>query len=387
MLTKADIELLRSAELRRAIEENIERDPQRVALDKRVPYASLVATQVKYLQRARKKLPHLYEVRCIIPPRAFEQSSSMESAERKGIKGESLLDLSCGLGIDAMAAARHFGRVVAIERDEVLAEVVRYNMSLLGVENVEIVTASSEEYIASVAEHFDWVFVDPDRRSSEGKKMVRMEDCSPNVLEMMPRLEEIASRVAIKLSPLFDVDEALRLFPRSEVEVVSLGGECKELNIYTRAERSVVRVAVVGAGEWLFDAEEVNIAASSEPFDATQWRYLIVPDVAVQKARVAVAAFKEYATMWSNNGFAFAEDIPEVAIPGRVYAIERVEHYRPKELKREMKGKGVEILKRDTRLGVEEVRKAIGARAGGECMLAITTIDSENWAIYIKPLS
>ena len=130
MLTKSDIELLRSEELRRAIDQNIERDPQRVALDKRVPYAALVATQVKYLQRARKKLPHLYEARCIIPPRAFEQSSSMESAERKAISGEKLLDLSCGLGIDVMAAARNFRRVVAVERDEVLAEVVRYNMSL-----------------------------------------------------------------------------------------------------------------------------------------------------------------------------------------------------------------------------------------------------------------
>lgn len=387
MLTISDVELLRSEELRKAIEENIERDPQRVALDKRVPYASLVATQIKYLQRARKKLPHLYEARCIIPPRAFEQSSSMESAERKGISGDTLLDLSCGLGIDAMAAARNFRRVVAVERDEVLAEVVRYNLTLLGVDNVEIVTASSEDYVATTTEHFDWIFVDPDRRSSEGKKMVCMEDCSPNVLDMMPRLEKIASRVAIKLSPLFDVDEALRLFPNSEVEVVSMAGECKELNIYTHAERGVVRVAAVGVGEWLFDSEEINIPPSSAPFDAMCWHYLIVPDVAVQKARVAGAAFKEYATMWSNNGFAFAEDIPEGDIPGRVYHIERIEHYRPKELKREMKGVGVEILKRDTRLSVDEVRKAIGAKAGSERMLAITTISGDNWVIYIKPLS
>ena len=387
MLTLSDIEVLRSAEVRRAVEENIERDPQRVALDKRVPYAQLVATQVKYLQRARKKLPHLYEARCIIPPRAFEQSSSMESAERKAIGGESLLDLSCGLGIDAMAAARNFRRVVAVERDEVLAEVVRYNMQLLGVENVEVVAASAEEFIASADDHFDWVFVDPDRRSDEGKKMVRMEDCSPNVLSMMPRLEEIASRVAIKLSPMFDVEEALRLLPDSVVEVVSMAGECKELNIYTHAERSVVRIAVVGVGEWEYSAEDVGVAPSVEEFDASVWRYLIIPDVAVQKARVAVAAFSRCATMWSNNGYAFAREIPEGVVPGRVYAIERAEHYRPKELKREFKGVGVEILKRDTRLGVEEVRKAIGARAGGEHTMAITTIGAQNWVIHIKPLS
>ena len=384
MLTISDVELLRSEELRKAIEENIERDPQRVALDKRVPYAQLVATQVKYLQRARKKLPHLYEARCIIPPRAFEQSSSMESAERKAIGGESLLDLSCGLGIDAMAAARNFRRVVAVERDEVLAEVVRYNMQLLGVENVEVVTASAEEFIASTDDHFDWVFVDPDRRSDEGKKMVRMEDCSPNVLSMMPRLEEIASRVAIKLSPMFDVEEALRLLPDSVVEVVSMAGECKELNIYTHAERSVVRIAVVGVGEWEYSAEDVGVAPSVEEFDASVWRYLIIPDVAVQKARVAVAAFSRCATMWSNNGYAFARELPEVALPARIFEIESIEPYRPKELKRKWKGVGVEIMKRDTSLSIDGVRRATSARAGMDKIVALTTIGGDTWVINLK---
>ena len=386
MLKISDVELLRSEVLRRAIEENIERDPQRVALDKHVPHAALVATQVKYLQRARKKLPQLYEARCIIPPRAFEQSSSLESAERKAISGDTLLDLSCGLGIDAMAAARHFRRVVAVERDEVLAEVVRYNLSLLGVDNMEVVTASSEEYIATTTEHFDWVFIDPDRRSAEGKKMVRMEDCSPNVLEIMPRLEEISSRVAIKLSPLFDVDEALRLFPNSEVEVVSMSGECKELNIYTHASKSVVRVAAVGLGEWSFDCKDINMAPSREPFEASQWRYMIVPDVAVQKARVAIAAFAGCATMWSNNGFAFATQMPAEDIPGRVYLIAHMERYRPKELKREWKGVGVEIIKRDTSLAVEQVRKAMGAKAGSDHLMAITAIGGENWVIHLKKI-
>lgn len=387
MLTISDVELLRSEELRRAIEENIERDPQRVALDKRVPCAALVATQVKYLQRARKKLPHLYDARCIIPPRAFEQSSSMESARRKALCGDTLLDLSCGLGIDAMAAARNFRRVVAVERDEILAEVVRYNLTLLGVNNVEVVTASSEDYVEATQESFDWVFIDPDRRSDEGKKMVRMEDCSPNVLAMMPCLEHIAKRVAIKLSPLFDVDEALRLFPCSEVEIVSMSGECKELNIYSRAANPAVRVAAVGLGEWTFGCEALNLPPCCEPFEPSRWRYMIVPDVAVQKSRVAVAAFGGYASMWSNNGFAFAEALPtEGVIPGRVYAIDGVTIYRPKELKRELKGVGVEILKRDTRLSVEEVRRAVGARAGSERTLAITTIAGDNWVIYVKPM-
>ena len=363
---------------------NVERDPVVVAMDKHIANASLVATQVKYLQRARHKLPRLYEAGCVIPPRAFEQSSSEESANIKNIGGGTLLDLTCGLGIDVMHFAERFERVVTLERDEALAKVVRYNFALLGIENVDVITTSAEEYVATTTEHFDWVFADPDRRSAEGKKMVRMEDCSPDVISLMPRLREIANRVGLKLSPLFDVDEAFRLLPCSEVEVVSIGGECKELNIYTGARQDVLRVVVAGLGSWEFTPEDMHVAPSAESIDVERAKYLIIPDVALQKARVAIAAFKPYAQIWSNNGYAFAEELPEEVLPAKVYAIERIERYNPKQLKREFKGVGVEILKRNTTLSVEGVRRATGMRAGSERVMAITSIGSESWIMLLK---
>ena len=384
--TNIDLELLRSAELRSAIEQYIECDPSQVALKRGIPSAGVVATQIKYLQRARRKLPTLYAARCIIPPRAFEQSSSEESAERKRLEGDSVLDLTCGLGIDTLALARRFRRVVAIERDETLADVVRYNLELLGVDNVEVVTASAEEYVAACDESFDWVFVDPDRRSERGNKMVCMEDCSPNVLALMPQLRKIARRVAIKLSPMFDCAEAFRLLSPSEVEVVSVAGECKELNIYTCAERDMLRIAVVGVGEWLFHPEDMAVEPTHEVFTSEGWRFLHIPDVALQKARVAIAVLKPYASIWSNNGFAFSREAIAEHLPCRSYAIISCEKYRPKELKRRFKGVGVEILKRDTQLSVDAVRQAIGARSGAERIVAITTIDGCNWIMELKPL-
>ncbi len=386
MLTLNDLDILRTEEVRCAIDENIERDPAKVALSKGVPHAALVATQVKYLQRARRKLPALYEARCIIPPRAFEQCSSQESARRKPLSGGSVLDMTCGLGIDTMALAEHFERVVSIERDEVLAEVVRYNMSLLGIRNVEVVTASSEEYVASTTEHFDWVFVDPDRRSAEGKKMVCMEDCSPNVVALMPRLREISERVAIKLSPMFDCAEAFRLCSPAEVEVVSIGGECKEVNIYTNAARDMLRIAVIGDGEWSFDNEAMAAEPSAEAFAPEEYRYLLVPDVALQKARLAIAALKPYASIWSNNGYAFARELPAEALPARIYAIESIEPYRPKELKRCWRGEGVEFMKHDCALSIDAVRRATATRPGGERLFALTTIAGDTWVIGIKQL-
>ena len=384
MLSNADIEIMATEEFRQCVLHNIERDPVVVALDKRVQNASLVATQVKYLQRAKHKLPRLYSAGCIIPPRAFEQSSSEDSADVKAISGGTLLDLTCGLGIDTMSFAERFDRVVALERDEVLARVVRYNLGLLGIKNVEVVTTTAEEYLSQCDEHFDWVFVDPDRRSAEGKKMVRMEDCSPNVLEQMSNIERVANRLGVKLSPLFDVEEARRLFPCSEVEVVSIAGECKELNVYTKSPKEMLRIVIAGVGVWEYDFEATAAQHTIAQLDVEGAKYLIIPDVAMQKGRVAVAEFSPYAQIWSNNGYAFASVLPEEKLPAKVYEIERIERYNPKQLKKEFKGKGVEILKRDTQLSIDAVRKATSMRAGSEHMMAITAIGSDIWVVHIK---
>ena len=384
MLTLQEIERLKSEEVRKAIEDNIERDPATVTLDSRIPEARLVATEVKYLQRARHKLPRLYQARCIIPPRAFEQSSSEECARRKDISGCRLLDLTCGLGIDTIAFAEHFASVVTLERDEALAEVVRYNLTLLGIDNVEVVTTAAEEYVMDTDERFDWVFADPDRRSDKGNKMVCLEDCSPNIATLLPHLQRISRRIGLKLSPLFDVDEAFRLFRGAEVEVVSLGGECKEVNIYTGSEHERLTIAAIGLGTWHFCREDMHATATAEPFTPEEYRYLLIPDVALQKGRVAIAALKPYADIWSNNGYAFARELPPEHVGARIYAIESIERYHPRELKRRYKGVGIEILKRDTPLGIEVVRKALGARPGRERTIALTNIAGESWFIELK---
>jgi hypothetical protein len=101
---------------------------------------------------------------------------------------------------------------------------------------------------------------------------------------------------------------------------------------------------------------------------------------------VAIAAFKGRAEMWSNNGFAFSRERLDVELPCRSYEIVAVERYRPKELKRRFKGVGLDIIKRDTQLSVDGVRKALGARAGSDVTLAITSVEGENWVVEIKQI-
>ena len=143
MITAEEYELLCLPEVREAVHRARGRDPLSVAMDCRVPHARLVATQVKYLARAEEKLPSYAAAECILPPRAFEQASSEACAAHKRIEGDTVLDLTCGLGVDALYLSRRFRRVVALERDPVLAHVTACNLARMGVANVEVVHAAA----------------------------------------------------------------------------------------------------------------------------------------------------------------------------------------------------------------------------------------------------
>ena len=379
------------SDVRQAIEENIERDPLKVALDKNLRYAREVASQVKYLQRAKSKLPRLYEARGIIPDRAFEQSSSDECAAAKRLEGGRLLDLTCGLGIDSSRFAERFERVVAVERDEVLSDVVRENMRRMGIANVEVVTASAEDYLQQAlerGERFDWVYADPDRRTADGRRVVRLEDCSPNMVELMPLIGRLTERVAIKNSPLFDVDEAFRLFGKCGVEVISLGDECKEVMIYADGREPMLaaeaiargRVEVALADLERYEAEREGVAKA---FDAEAYGYLVVPDVALLKARIVEYALRGKADVWSNNSFGFARELPE-GVVGRVMKIKQIYSYDIKQLKRRFKGEGVDILLRDFPVGVDEVRRKAGMKSGSRHKIALTRIGGKSYVIELE---
>ena len=381
MITAEEFELLRTEELRQAVAAARGRDPLDVALDRTVPHARLVATQVKYLARAERKLPTYAAAQCILPPRAFEQASSEATAAHKAIEGDTVLDLTCGLGVDSLYLSRRFRRVVALERDPLLARITSENFSRMGVANIEVVNTSAEEYLRQEGLHFDWIYADPDRRSAEGRKLVLLEACSPDIVALKPKIDRITARLCLKNSPLFDVDEALRLFPDSRVEVLSLGDECKEMLIYADGTGPLVTATALGIGS--FAAAPGAMPPETPPFDPERFRWLVIPDVALRKARLTRLHLAGKADCWSDNGFGFAAAEPYGVI-GRVSPIESIEPYDPKRLKRGLKGRGVEILKRDFPLPPDELMRRLGAHPGADVRMAFTKIGNDFWAIRLK---
>lgn len=422
-MTASDLAILLDETVRREIEHALPFDPAQVALS--APrYGAQIATQVKYLQRARTKLPSYYRARCILPPLAFEQASSEETAALKSFEGNICIDLTCGLGVDSLYLSRRFTRVISLERDPLIAEVARINFARLGADNIEVLTLSAEEFLQNPPAYIhdfsqaDLIYVDPARRGAQGEKLFRLETCSPNVLALLPQIEVWARRLVIKASPLFDVEETFRLFgPNTIVETVSLHGECKEVLILSendpdqRPVSGLIRTTAVGQGTLEFVREPMGPEGKARyqlqghslldnPSDTQKPlrndpsddlltlapRYLLIPDVSLYHAHLVGSYAQALGIQCTSpTGYCFAHHIP-TGFFGKGYPIRQILPYRPKILKSHFKTEGIErcnLLKKDFPFTAAQIASALGIREGGNRYAAFTSLGHHRYAILL----
>ena len=182
---------------------------------------------------------------------------------------------------------------------------------------------------------------------------------------------------------MFYIGKSLRFFPGVRVEAVSLGDECKEVVIYADGTGPGITATALGRGS--FTATPAQAGAPPHPgaFEPDRYRWLVVPDVALQKARLARLHLRGKADIWSENGYGFATERPE-GIIGKVFAIERIEPYAPRRLKRAFKGRGAELMNRDFPFASEELGRRLGVHAGNDVRLAFTKIGSGFWVVRLE---
>ncbi len=163
--------------------------------------------------------------------------------------GQTVLDLCCGVGSDAIAIARQgsevdetdafrLGPLLSIVEPKVKVPITvrAVDMSPLATwftqRNAEVYgVASHIETLVSDVEKVDiagqFVHLDPDRRT-QGQRQVRLEFGSPG-LPYLQALTKTAAGGAIKVSPASNFGGK---FTDCEVELVSVHGECKEATIW-----------------------------------------------------------------------------------------------------------------------------------------------------------
>ena len=220
-----------------------------------------------------------------------------------------IADLTGGLGVDSWAFSEVAEEVLYNEMNPALAAAARHNFKALGVTNIFI--KNSEATSDSLKDIFgdfrpDVIFLDPARRDSAGKKVFLLEDCSPDVLKMLPELFGISRFVFLKLSPMADITMAVERLDRTyeeylekasgkgwngqwvrEVHVVASGGECKELLILLDREWSEgYSLTCREDGKTLtFKPEEIAKAKACYP-DSTFARIIFEPGKSLTKAGV-----------------------------------------------------------------------------------------------------
>lgn len=212
-------------------------------------------TIIECRKKLRTKLPEWYEIPEIIYPDRLssEQSSSSATAKYKAsiasriANGGRIADLTGGLGADSLAFSRVASHVMYNEMEPGRAEAARHNFPLLGAENISVSSfcveeAGKSEEAANFWETLkrfspDLVYMDPARRSATGNKVFLLEDCSPDVLTLIPDIFGICNNLLLKLSPMADISMLLKRLQEhgawtKELHIVSAGGECKELLLW-----------------------------------------------------------------------------------------------------------------------------------------------------------
>ena len=144
-----------------------------------------------------------------------------------------LADLTGGLGVDSWEFAQVFGEVLYNEMRPELAAAAEHNFRELGLTNVrvrncELVPGNLSEVLDGFRP--DVLFLDPARRAADGRKVFRLEDCQPDVLQLVPELLAACPQVLLKLSPMADITLVCKQLDCVKVvHVVAAEGECKEL--------------------------------------------------------------------------------------------------------------------------------------------------------------
>ncbi len=228
-----------------------------------------------------------------------------------------IADLTGGLGVDSWAFSEVAEEVLYNEMNPALAAAARHNFKALGVTNIFI--KNSEATSDSLKDIFgdfrpDVIFLDPARRDSAGKKVFLLEDCSPDVLKILPELFGISRFVLLKLSPMADITMAVERLDRTyeeylekasgkgwngqwvrEVHVVASGGECKELLILLDREwNEGYSLTCREDGKTLtFKPEEITKAKAGYP-DSTFARIIFEPGKSLTKAGVSNAICERF---------------------------------------------------------------------------------------------
>ncbi len=295
--------------------------------------------------------------------------------------GATVADLTGGLGVDSWKIAQSGATVLYNEMNAEICAAAVHNFAILGVadkivcRNVELRRDNISEILDGIAPEV--IYLDPARRSSGGGRLFRLEDCSPNLLELAAPLLRHCRAVVAKISPMADISLICKQLEGCgvsvpEVHVVGADGECKELQLVLRAAAGGRTIFVAqGAGRFSFRSEQEK--ASSPVLvagaDLRAGKLLFEPGKALMKAGAYnLLCTKGLKKLGRSTHLYLADEIPQELQPlGRSFKIDEIwplDKRSLKELARQHPR--CEITARNLPLDSDALRKKMGVASGGD---------------------
>ena len=371
--------------------------------------------QIKARQKAKTKLPEWFENKEIIFPKmlSVEQCSSEITAKFKAnlVSGDTLIDLTGGMGVDIAYMSKNFKKAFYFEQNVDLLNVTKYNFEQLVIENVGFLEGNSISGLRGLGieekreVQNNWIYLDPHRRDDTGSKVVRLQDCEPNILAIKDLLFEYTDNILLKASPMLDIDLAiLDLGNVSQVCVVAVENEVKEVLFLLinpgAADSQTVQFAtsdyrLTTANKVILNA--VNLTKNnsttlsftkSEEKNASiklssPKQYLYEPNAAIMKSGGFrfVAQHFDLQKIAPHSHLYTSEELVE-SFQGRIFKIIAVCKLDKKEISKHLTENKANITIRNFPLTVQQIRDKLKLSDGGNEYLFATT-DAQNQKIMI----
>jgi SAM-dependent methyltransferase len=344
-------------------------------------------TQAELRRRAVGKFGPL-AARMFFTRPGLEQATRATVAERRaerlraaGVR--TLADLGCGLGADALAAARAGIRVYGVEAAPLTAAMAAANAEAAGVADRFTVTCG--DATAVDVGPVDAVFCDPARRrAGTGQRVFDPSAYSPS-WDFVIGLTGRVPRTVLKVAP--GIDHTL-IPPGAEAEWVSVDGDLVEATLWCGPLAEVPRRATLLSGTR--PARQLTGSGTAEAPVAATRRYLYDPDGALVRAHL-VAEFAAtlggvladptiayvYADTAAHTPYARCLEITDV-LP---FSLKRL-----RSLLRERDAGSAEILKRGSALDVERLRRDLRLTGSAPVTIVLTRVTGAPTALVCRPV-
>ena len=378
-------------EIQLFIDQNVGTDLTQLALRKN-PFPDFdwiaIINQVAAKTKAKDKLPTWFSASNIVFPSkiSVEQTSSERTALYKSqlVKGDSLIDLTGGFGVDDYYFAKLMKNVVHCEINPDLSAIVKHNFEQLHSHNAECISGDSAAILKELDRQFAWIYIDPSRRNDAKGKVFLLKDCLPDVPNLLDFYFKYSNNVMIKTAPILDIAAGLaELKNVREIHIVAVENEVKELLwIMEKEFKGLVSIKCVNILKVSTEEFNFNLGAVSDSVFSLPKKFIFEPNAAIMKSGGFDAVGAHFGlSKLHQHSHLYTSDEP-IDFPGRIFEVGHNIGYNKTEMKMYLENRKANITTRNFPDSVELIRKKWKIKDGGNQYCFFTT-DANNHKIVL----